>query len=125
MRPSLVGSLVLLAAVAGCTGPELPGGPRVCTAVAVQALNVTILDATSRQRICDATVVAVDGSFLATLPSFGSEADCVYAGPTERPGVYEVRVSKPGYAPATVSNVRVAEDECHVIPVPLTITLSR
>jgi hypothetical protein len=119
-----VASLVITAAAAGCTG-SLPGEPRVCTAVAVQALDVTVLDATSRQRICDATVVAVDGAFLATLQSFGTEADCVHAGPTERSGVYEVRVSKPGYAPATVSNVRVAEDECHVIPVQLTISLSR
>lgn len=125
MRPSLVASLVIMAAVAGCTGPVLPGGPRVCTAVAVQALNVTVLDAASRQRICDATVVAADGAFLATLPSFGAEADCVYAGPTERSGVYEVRASKPGYQPATVSNLRVAEDECHVIPVQVTISLSR
>ncbi len=125
MRPSFVGSLVLMAAAAGCTGPALPDEPKVCTAVAVQALNVTVLDAASRQRICDATVVAVDGAFLATLRSFGAEADCFYAGPTERAGVYEVRVSKPGYQPETVSNVRVAEDECHVIPVQLTISLSR
>src|SRR6266545_1973492 len=72
-----------------------------------------------------AIMAAVDGAFLATLPSFGAEADCVYAGPTERAGVYEVRASKPGYQPATVSNVRVAEDECHVIPVQVTISLSR
>ena len=103
----------------------LPGDPRVCTAVAVQSLNVTVLDAVSQQRLCDATVIAVDGTFQETLRSFGSEASCVYAGPTERAGVYEVRVSKTGYQPATASNVRVTEDECHVIPVKLTISLSR
>ena len=125
MRVSLLGSLVIAAAAAGCTESVLPEEPKACTAVAVQALNVTVLDAASRQRICDATVVAVDGAFLATLRSFNAEADCVYAGPTERAGVYEVRVSRPGYQPSTVSNVRVTEDECHVIPVLLTVNVSR
>lgn len=126
MRSSLVGAFVLMATLAACTeGPMLPGDPRACTAVAVQALNVTVLDAVSQQRLCDATVIAVDGAFQETLRSFGTEASCVYAGPTERAGLYEVRVSKAGYAPATLSNVRVAEDECHVIPVQLTISLSR
>ena len=129
MRSSFVGSFVLIvssAACAGCTeSPTFPGDPRVCTAVAVQSLNVTVLDAASGQRVCDATVVASEGAFQETLRSFGTEADCVYAGPTERAGVYEVRVSKAGYQPASVSNVRVGEDECHVIPVKLTISLSR
>ncbi len=128
MRPSPAGPLVLMATLAACRGPDvpvLPGDPRVCTAVAVQALNVTVLDAVSRQRLCDAAVVAVDGPFQETLRSFGTETDCVYAGPTERAGVYEVRVSKGGYAPATASNVRVGQDECHVIPEQVTISLSR
>lgn len=121
---SLVAALVITAAAAGGTG-SLPGEPRVCTAVAVQAINVRVLDAASRQRLCDATVVAVDGPFQEALQSFGAEADRVYAGPTERAGVYDVRVSKPGYEPATMSNVPLGADECHVIPVPLTISLSQ
>ena len=127
MRSSLVGSFVLMAAtLAACTeAPTFPGDPRVCTAVAVQSLNVTVLDGASGQRVCDATVVASEGAFRETLRSFGPEADCVYAGPTERAGVYEVSVSKAGYQTAGMSNVRVGEDECHVIPVKLTISLSR
>src|SRR5260370_7854751 len=107
-RPSRAGPWVLMATLAACRGPDvpvLPGAPRVCTAVAVQALNVTVLDAGSRQRLCDAPVVAVDGPFQETLRSFGTETDCVYAGPPERAGGYEGPAPKGAYPPPTPSNL--------------------
>ena len=113
-------------AVLGLAGCESPTDPVVCTTIAVQAITLTVVDGASGQRICDATVTAVDGSFSQGLPPFpGSAPDCTYSGPTERAGTYEVRVSRAGYQPATASNVRVAADECHVIPVRLTVTLNR
>jgi len=116
-----VGSVVL--GVAGC---ESPADPVICTTIAVQAITLTVVDGTSGQRLCDATVTVVDGSFSQVLPPFpGSAPDCTYSGPTERAGTYEVRVSRAGYQPATASPVRVSADECHVIPVRLTVTLNR
>lgn len=41
--------------------------PHVCTAIAVDALTVTVVDAESGQRICDAKVTAIDGSFSEDL----------------------------------------------------------
>jgi hypothetical protein len=114
------------AVVLGLAGCESPTEPVVCTAIAVQAITLTVVDGASGQRICDATVTAVEGSFSEVLPPFpGSATECTYSGPTERAGTYEVRVSRAGYLPATTSNVRVSRDECHVIPVRLTVTLNR
>jgi len=100
-------------------------GGRVCTAIAVDALTVTVVDAASGQRICDARVTAIEGAFSEDLRAFGPAQDCSYSGPTERPGRYEVRASRSGYATAVRSDVRVTADECHVIPVPLTLPLTR
>jgi hypothetical protein len=109
-------------AFAGC---ESPANPVVCTAIAVDALVITVMDGATGQRICDATVTAVEGSFSEVLRPFPAATECTYSGPTERAGVYEVRVAKAGFAPTTTSNVRVTRDECHVIPVRLTVTLNR
>jgi hypothetical protein len=107
---------------AGC-GEE--PSPVVCTAIAVAALNVTVLDASTNQPICDAEVAVTDGGFRETLPVFpASGADCRYSGPFERPGTYEVAVRRAGYPPASQSGIRVTSDECHVIPVPVTIRLT-
>lgn len=111
-------------------GVFLPGceevrEPRFCTAIAVDAMTVTVVDAASGQRICDATVTAVDGAFTAELREFAFGPECNYSGPTERPGRYEVRVNRAGYAPAVRAGVNVTADECHVIPVPVTVTLVR
>jgi hypothetical protein len=95
----------------------------VCTAIAVDALAVSVLDAATGQRICDANVVAADGSFRAELRAFGTPQECLYSGPTEQAGRYDVRASRSGYETGTLSGVRVTADECHVIPVKVTIQL--
>jgi hypothetical protein len=115
-----VGSVVL-----GLSGCESPADGVVCTAIAVDAIVVTVVDGASNQRICDASVTAVEGSFSEVLRPFPAGTECTYSGPTERAGLYEVRVARAGYAPSTTSNVRVNRDECHVIPVRLTVTLNR
>jgi hypothetical protein len=116
-------SLVLL--YLGSVSCSRPLDPRVCTAIAVDALAVTVVDAATGQRICDATVTAVDGSFRSALRAFPAGAECSYSGPTERTGRYEVQVSRAGYEPAVLRDVRVSADECHVIPVALTVPLRR
>jgi hypothetical protein len=117
-------ALVVLAAVGATACGDEPN-PVVCTAIAVAALNVSVVDAATNQPLCDAEVVVTDGGFRETLPVFpGSGADCRYSGPFERAGTYDVTVRRAGYPTAVQSNIRVTSDECHVIGVPVTIRLT-
>jgi len=121
MRKFAWAAVVALVA-AGC-GDE--PNPVICTAIAVAALNVTVVDAATNQPICDAEVTATDGGFRETLPVFpGSGTVCRYSGPFERPGTYAVAVSRSGYPAVVQSGIRVTSDECHVIGVPITIRLT-
>ena len=119
-RPAFIGVFSVSLGLAGCAPPT---EPRVCTAIAVDALVVTVVDSSSGQRLCDATVIVIDGAFTQALPPFPAVSECTYSGPTERAGQYEVRVTRSGYVPASMTNVRVTADECHVIPVKLTVSL--
>jgi hypothetical protein len=93
--------------------------------VFVYGLNVTVNDAATATRICDATVTVSEGAYSETLQPFGPVESCSYSGAGERPGLYEVRATRAGYRTTAVPNVRVTADECHVIPVQLTVPLSR
>jgi hypothetical protein len=121
---ALAAGLLLLTAAVACDNPSDPD-PVICTAIAVSSLNVTVRDAATSARICDAGVTAVLGGTTFELRRSGSAEACTYAGPEERAGVFEVRVTRDGYAPAVVSNVQVGADVCHVIPVQLTVDLRR
>jgi hypothetical protein len=123
MRTSATLLAIACSALIGCDNK--PTDPIVCTAIAVDALVVTVVDASSGQRVCDARVVAVDGSFSEELRAFGSGQECTYSGPTERAGVYEIRVTRAGYEPARTTAVRVTRDECHVIPVRVVVQMQR
>jgi hypothetical protein len=105
------------------TAPNDPGV--ICTAIAVSSLNVTVHDAATGARVCDATVVAIhqSGERNDLMPFPSDPQACNYAGPWERAGEFEVRVSRPGYQDARVAGVRVTADECHVIPVAVPIDL--
>lgn len=61
--------------------------------------------------ICDATVVALDGTHEETLSA--SSGTCVYMGAGERAGRYTVTASKPGLNSASIQ-VEVGEEACHV-----------
>ena len=121
---ALLAWLLPLAAVVAC---DHMSEPVICTAIAVSSLNVTVRDAATSQRICDATVTAVLAGVAYELRRSGSpdSAGCTYAGPEERAGAFEVRVSRAGYAPAVVPNLQVTADVCHVIPVPVIVDLRR
>jgi hypothetical protein len=115
----------LVAAALGAAGCGDGPNPVVCTAIAVSALTVTVVEAATNQPICDAEVTVTDGAFRATLPVFPtSGTDCRYSGPFERPGTYAITVRRAGYPTAVQSGVRVTSDECHVIGVPVTIRLT-
>jgi hypothetical protein len=118
---------VFTAGAAGCTGVQAPGAPGAvaCTLQFVYGLAVTVQDAATGRRVCDAQVTAVSGSYQETLFALESSEDCSYAGAGERAGVYELTASRAGYASTTSSNVRVEADVCHVIPVRVTIDLKK
>ena len=115
--------VVSTALAAGCASVKAPNDPGVvCTAIAVSSLNVTVRDIATGASVCDARVTAIQSGTTHTLMQTG---DCRYAGPWEQDGIFEVRAEKAGYIPASFINVRVTKDECHVIPVQLTIDLPR
>jgi hypothetical protein len=113
-------------ALAGCRSAMEPGPTRpgvICTAIAVSSLNVAVRDAATGQRVCDAAVVAIQGGDRYELRRTTSDPQtCGYAGPEERAGAFEVRATRPGYQAAS-AHVSVGADECHVIPVSLTVDL--
>ena len=121
-----LGALIALLALTGCRSaqPPSPNTPGVvCTMIAVSSLNVAIRDAVTGQRVCDAAVVAIQGGDRYELRRTTSDPQtCGYAGPEERKGAFEVRATRPGYQAASTT-VTVAADECHVIPVSLTVDL--
>jgi len=105
---------------AACT--PLPGGT-ACTEEARSGITLTVKHAITNADICDATVIATQGSFTETVqPSGGSP--CTYAGLYERAGTYRVEVRKAGFITATEDNVTVTEDECHVNTVVRTVLLT-
>ncbi len=109
--------LTLLAAWStGC------GSNEACLAYAVAGLRVSVVRATDGQDICDATVVAVEGSYVEQL-----HADaCGFRGLWERPGTYTVRATRPGFRPKEMSPVRVVmgSGQCpHVEESRLTVPL--
>ena len=124
MRISIA-ALSLSLAASGCASVKTPSDPGViCTAIAVSSLNVSVRDVVTGQRVCDAAVVAILGNDRYELRRTGGDPQgCGYAGPEERAGVFEVRATRTGYEAATVTAVRVTADECHVIPVVLTVDL--
>jgi hypothetical protein len=123
MRIALLAAALLPLGLSGCASVA---GPVICTAIAVSSLNVTVRDQATAQHICDATVVAVRGGVPYELRRAGSGTPegCTYAGPEERAGTFEVSVTRGGYETAT-ARAQVSADECHVIPVQVTIDLRK
>ncbi len=96
-----------------------------CTEIALPSLRGTVRDEQGRP-ICDAQIVARDGAFQQTLTLFAAPGGaCEFSGVPERPGTYEVTVSKPGYETERLANVVVGRDPtgCHVKTVTLDVVL--
>ncbi len=118
---SLGGRLLVVALLAAC---HLScGANEACLAYASAGLSVSVVSATDSQGICDATVVAVEGSYTEELHSNA----CAFRGLWERAGTYTVRVSKQGFRTREVSPVRVVmgSGPCpHVTETRLTVSLT-
>jgi hypothetical protein len=122
----IIAIAALATSSAGCHeqgNPQAPDG--ACTAQFVYGLTVTVQDRVTGQRICDAQVIAVSGSYRETLDPRGPTESCTYAGAGERRGTYDVTASKSGYISTAQTNIRVDADQCHVIPVKVTLELVR
>ncbi len=114
----LAGLLPLFCASCGGIG----GGS--CTLVAVYGLNVKVVDDTTNQPICDASVKAVDGAYNEQLESrtLGTN-DCTYTGAAERAGNYTLTAMKSGFVDTTQAGNVVTKDACHVQGITVTLRL--
>ena len=82
---------------------------------------VEVRDVTTGQGLCDASVVATDGSYTYDCAA-PSSPPCLYAGPLERPGTYHLTVARNGYSAAT-TDIVVTSNECHVNKQSVTVSL--
>jgi hypothetical protein len=139
MRPrfgdgALTPILVAMVAIhlGGCGG-DSETTPReedgiACTTHLQAGIVITVLDASGAAASCGAQALITEGTYSETvqLPPMlpGCNDSIALSGAFERPGTYRVTVSKPGYQSVLFSNVVVAADVCHVIPVALTASLT-
>jgi hypothetical protein len=117
--------------ISGCAYFD-PIGPRLCAAVVKPAIEVEVRDAGSGQPAATGAVgVLTDGAFADTLRIIGwthhpsDAAALVLGGAEERPGVYDVRIEKEGYATWERKAVRARAGECGVVTVRLEAHLVR
>ena len=122
----MTAKLIALFCVVAGSGCGL--GATACPDLAAANFTVTVLDAATSQRICDATVTATETSTGTTmsLSSFGGSADCTYSGGFyERAGTFSLTAQKSGYLAITQSGVTVVKGQCNIIGVPLTLKLTK
>ena len=111
LRPIVL--LIIPALLAACGDGD---DEQSCTALAAASLAVVVTDATTSQRICDATVVATDAQGTDyDLDAWASTSDCSYVGPYERDGAFSITVSKTGFTTQTMQGVNVTKGACHVV----------
>ena len=113
----------LLPLLSACGGDD-PGGV-ACPAIAAASLGVTVLDAVSSARICDATVTANDGTTSYTLMAGGDTSNCTYVGPFERAGTFSITVTRAGYLMGQKTGVVVTKGVCNVTQQNVTVSLTK
>lgn len=118
----------LALAIGACAGQSSSNGAGdvnvICTMEARSSFAVTVVDSLSGAKITQgATVRVTEGAFSATLNP-PMEGDSVFSGEVyERPGTYDLSITHAGHLPWEQRGVRVARDECHVIPARITARL--
>ncbi len=91
-----------------------------CTADFRYGLSISVLDGAGAPAAEGAFGLAVEGSHIDTMMVLGTD---VMVGAGERPGTYDITISKEGFMTWSAGNVTVTADECHVIPVSLEANL--
>ena len=94
-----------------------------CLYVGYSGPSAVVIDASTRERICDATVVGLVGGesvpfdpvdWSGPFQFKGVPQGCFYAGRDNRPGTYAITASHHGYTSATLEPAVVGWDGCHV-----------
>lgn len=95
-----------------------------CTPSIEPGITVTVSDAQTGTPL-KATIIVKDASFHNELKLRGVTAagQIIYGGVFERPGVYTVITSRDGYESFVMEEVKVDQDECHVITRNLRVAL--
>lgn len=112
-------SLFVLVAFSGCNEKTTEDGDVViCTPVIIPALKIEVLDKdTGLANACGATVIVQDGDFIEELSNVAGD-DCnegfTFTAADERPGQYDITVSKDGYTDWNQYDVVVSSNVCHV-----------
>lgn len=125
----IVSSLILLT-LAGCRSETTVDGREIaCTTELVAGIQVTVFERETGLPIsCDASVTVIDGSFEETVTKDNNDT-CENTTPIslafERPGTYNVRVTKSGFADWQQMDVAVTANVCHVNTVSLQAYLDR
>jgi hypothetical protein len=116
-RSTILGVCLFATGVAGCTSDPVGFA---CTADFRYGLSITVLEGSGGPAADGALGIAVDGDYTEMLEVIGSET---MVGAGERPGTYDIDISKFGYMTWSAENITVTADECHVIPVSLDAVL--
>jgi hypothetical protein len=86
-----------------CGEQEVDRSPAACLAYAAAGLRVEVTNVATAEQICDATVIASQGSYSEQL--FGTS--CAFIGAYERAGTYVLTAARAGLVPKEVGSVRV------------------
>lgn len=103
------------------TGCQMLFDTRLCTTDVRFGIVVEVRDAvTGAPAATSARLTVRDGEYVETVETPWPATDAlILQAAAERRGTYDVTVQKSGYLDWTRADVRVREDECHVIPVQL------
>lgn len=113
-------SLVALFLI-GC--PSVMDGV-ICTEIFVYGLNVTVTDGNG-DPVSGATLTLVEGDYTEIMIEIDPMGQLgVYVGAGERAGTYSLTIEADGFALVTIDDIAIDADECHVIPVGLTLSLT-
>ena len=111
------------ALVAVALGMTSTGCGSACSADARVGLSVTVVDASTKQAICDAQVTATrSGSAAQNVPA-NPVAPCRY-DVFESAGTWAVAASAPAHAAASKDGIVVPGDGCHAVATPVTLELA-
>ena len=115
--------LAILLVMSSCTLFE---SDIVCTSSLVFGIGVEVTDSQTGEKVSDLWAFANDGAYADSFYVEPSSDGPALLAP-ERPGTYQVFVTKDGYQPWLSANVKVVEDQhgCHVEPVRLNARLER
>jgi hypothetical protein len=93
----------------------------VCNLNALNGLTVVVTDSATGAPLGapETVVVARDGAYTDSLQFYSN----VFYGVIERAGTYSVSAEREGYGVWVRNGVRIREDECHVIPVRVSVRL--